>query len=171
MIALEPVTHADAEIIFNAWGRHAENFTYLTARVFADVDDARRYIERLFPTPDSRACHIVHSNHGVIGIMKANVVEHRAQLGYVVHQPFWGRGHATAALMEMTRIVEALPQVSRVWATCATDNPASARVLEKCGYQREGILRNWVTYPALGGRAFDNYSYVRPVHVAAASAT
>jgi ribosomal-protein-alanine N-acetyltransferase len=56
----------------------------------------------------------------------------------------------------MTAVVEALPNVLRVWATCALDNPASARVLEKCGYEREGILRNWVTYPAQGNRAFDN---------------
>jgi RimJ/RimL family protein N-acetyltransferase len=41
------------------------------------------------------------------------------------------------------------------------DNPASARVLEKCGFEREGILRNWAVYPALGDRATDNYSYVR----------
>jgi RimJ/RimL family protein N-acetyltransferase len=61
----------------------------------------------------------------------------------------------------MTDIVEAMPSISRVWATCALYNPASARVLEKCGYEREGILRNWVKYPAQGNRAFDNYSYVK----------
>ncbi|MEO8183638.1 MAG: hypothetical protein ABI895_32810 [Deltaproteobacteria bacterium] len=34
-------------------------------------------------------------------------------------------------------------------------------MLEKCGFQREGILRNWVIYPALGSHAVDNYCYVK----------
>ena len=161
MIELKPVGLADAELIFEGWGRHPENFVYLTARVFADVSAAQRYLVSLFPTPESRAFHIVDPANGVIGIVKAAVVDHRAQIGYVVHRPFWGKGVATAAVRELTGIVEILPHISRIWATCALDNPASARVLEKCGFQREAVLKTWVTYPPQGGRAFDNYSYVK----------
>jgi len=89
------------------------------------------------------------------------VSEHRAQVGYVVHEPFCGRGIATLAVASMVEQLETAPGVERIWATCALDNPASTRVLEKCGFEREGILRNWVVYPALGDRAVDNYSYVR----------
>jgi ribosomal-protein-alanine N-acetyltransferase len=160
MISLKPVELADAALIFEAWGRHAENFEFLTARVFADVADARRYIGSLFQTLESMAFHIVTSG-GVVGIVKASVVGHRAQVGYVVHQAFSGRGLATAAVRELVARLEALPGIARIWATCALDNVASARVLEKCGFEREGVLKNWVIYPAQGGRAFDNYSYVR----------
>jgi [ribosomal protein S5]-alanine N-acetyltransferase len=161
VIELKPVRLADAELIFQAWGRYQENFTYLTTRVFSDVNDAQRYLVNLFPTPESQAFHIVDPATGVIGIVKAAVVEHRAQIGYVVHRPFWGRGFATAAVRQLTDTVEALPGISRIWATCALDNPASVRVLEKCDFQREAVLKNWVTYPAQGGRAFDNYSYAK----------
>jgi RimJ/RimL family protein N-acetyltransferase len=161
MIDLRPVQPGDEAEIFEAWGRHPENFTYLTARTFTGIDDAKRYIANLCPTPESQAFHIVGVDGSIVGIVKAAVVEHRAQIGYVVHRPFWGRGIATAAVRRVTDLVEALPRISRIWATCALENPASARVLEKCGFQREGILRNWVTYPAQGDRAFDNYSYVR----------
>lgn len=115
----------------------------------------------LFPTPESLAFHILDADGQVVGIVKAVVTGHRAQIGYVIHKPFWGRGLATAAVRHVVSIVETNPAIACVWATCAIDNSASARVLEKCGFQREGILRNWVTYPAQGGRAFDNYSYVR----------
>jgi [ribosomal protein S5]-alanine N-acetyltransferase len=161
VVELKPVEHADASTIFEAWGRHAENFSYLTARVFADVADAQRYIAKLFPTPESKAFHIVDPTRRVVGIVKATVTEHRAQIGYVVHKPFWGHGVATAAVGEIVRLVEAMPAISRVWATCALENPASARVLEKCGFKQEAILKNWVTYPAQGDRPFDNYSYVK----------
>jgi len=33
-------------------------------------------------------------------------------------------------------------------------------VLEKCGFERETILRNWVIDPALGSHTVDNCSYV-----------
>jgi [ribosomal protein S5]-alanine N-acetyltransferase len=161
VIELKPVQPTDGELIFGAWGSHPENFAYLTARVFSDVADADRYVAELFSTPESFAFHIVEPAGGIVGIVKAAVSGHRAQIGYVVHQPFWGRGFATAAVQRVTEMVEALPQISRVWATCALENPASVRVLEKCGYEREAILKNWVIYPAQGRRAFDNYSYVK----------
>ncbi len=161
MLELEPVLATDAPRIFDAWGRYPENFTHLTARAFHDVAAAERYLQNLFPTPESKAFHIVAATGDILGIVKAAVIEHRAQIGYVVHQAFSGRGLATEAVRRLTAKLEESPAISRIWATCALDNPASARVLEKCGFQREAILKNWVTYPARGGGPFDNYSYVK----------
>src|SRR5439155_20109245 len=42
---------------------------------------------------------------------------------------------------------DALPIFFRVWAVCETANLASARVLEKAGLEREGILRRWLVHP------------------------
>lgn len=161
LVELKPVDIADAPIIFECWGRHPENFTHLTARVFGQLSDAQAYITGLFQTPESSAFHILEPGGEVVGIVKATVIGHRAQVGYVVGKPFWGRGFATSAVQQLVTSLEASPTISRIWATCALDNPASARVLEKSGFQREAILKNWVTYPARGGIAFDNYSYVR----------
>jgi [ribosomal protein S5]-alanine N-acetyltransferase len=160
-ISLKPVGADDAPIILEAWGRYPENFTHLTARVFGGVGDAEAYIAKLFESPESLAFHIVEPGGAVAGIVKASVVGHRAQVGYVVHQRFWGRGFASTAVRELLARLEAIPRLSRVWATCALDNPASARVLEKNGFEREAILKKWVVYPAQGEQAFDNYSYVK----------
>lgn len=160
LVELKPVALTDAALIFDSWGRRPENFTYLTARAFEGLSDAERYIANLFPNGESLAFHIVAQNEGVIGIVKASVLGHRAQVGYVIDKTFWGRGFATAAVQRLLPRLEATCTLSRIWATCALDNPASARVLEKAGFVREAILKNWVTYPAQGGRAFDNYSYV-----------
>jgi ribosomal-protein-alanine N-acetyltransferase len=161
MIDLKPVGAADAELIFESWGRYPENFDRLTARAFVDVADAERYLTGLFSTPASMAFHIAQPHGKIVGIVKAAVTEHRAQIGYVVHEPFRGRGFATMALESITARLEATLGISRIWATCALDNPASVRVLEKCGFQREAVLKNWVVYPALSAHAVDNYSYVK----------
>jgi hypothetical protein len=71
VIELKPVALDDSGIIFHAWGRHPENFAYLTAPTFTGLDDAKRYIAKLFQTPDSKAFHIIDPTVGVVGLVKA----------------------------------------------------------------------------------------------------
>jgi RimJ/RimL family protein N-acetyltransferase len=47
-------------------------------------------------------------------------------------------------------------QIQRVEARCAVENIASARVLEKVGFRREGVLRG---YFLLHDRRVDHYLY------------
>jgi RimJ/RimL family protein N-acetyltransferase len=42
------------------------------------------------------------------------------------------------------------PEIYRVWAFCDLENTGSARVLEKVGMQREGVLRRWAVHPNVG---------------------
>lgn len=69
--------------------------------------------------------------------------EHRrVELGYILRRDAWGRGYATeAAALARDFVFDHLGAV-RLWAVCDPDNPASARVLEKIGMRREGVLRS-----------------------------
>jgi RimJ/RimL family protein N-acetyltransferase len=49
-----------------------------------------------------------------------------------------------------------LPAIHRVWATCAPDNTASARVLEEADLMREGRLACREARPGLGQPAGDS---------------
>ena len=42
------------------------------------------------------------------------------------------------------------PEIFRAWAFCDVENPASARVMEKAGMTREGVLRRWHVCPSIG---------------------
>lgn len=162
MMELRRLERGDAGLIYDAWGQYRDNFTYLTASVFLTIADAQRYIDKLLANPAALAFHIVEAQTGrIVGLVKANIEVHRAQVGYVVHQPHWGKGHATTAVQRLTAMLESDPAIARIWATCALENAGSIRVLEKCGYVRECTLKSWVAYPALGGRVFDNYSYIK----------
>jgi RimJ/RimL family protein N-acetyltransferase len=59
--------------------------------------------------------------------------EHR-EVGYWIAREFWGRGVATAALQELLRTRQERP----IHAHVAAHNPASGRVLEKCGFRLLG---------------------------------
>ena len=47
----------------------------------------------------------------------------------------------------------------RIWAVCDVQNPASARVMEKAGMQREGVLRRWITHPNVSHEPRDCLCY------------
>ena len=56
--------------------------------------------------------------------------------------------------------------IFRIWAVCDLDNFASARVLEKAGMQREGVLRRYILHPNISSEPRDVYCYatVRAKH-------
>lgn len=67
--------------------------------------------------------------------------EHSAEIGYWLAKPFWGRGYATAAVKTSCEHGFAEMGFVRITAHVFESNPASTRVLEKCGFQLEGHLR------------------------------
>jgi ribosomal-protein-alanine N-acetyltransferase len=73
---------------------------------------------------------------------------YRAQMGYVLAKDAWGKGYATEALRALTDVAAQIG-LRRIYALCHTEHPASVRVLEKCGFIREGILRRHSIFPNL----------------------
>jgi RimJ/RimL family protein N-acetyltransferase len=72
----------------------------------------------------------------------------RASTGYVLARDSWGQGYATEALRAMVELAPTLG-VRRLYALCHPAHPASQRVLEKCGFEREALLRRHSIFPNL----------------------
>jgi RimJ/RimL family protein N-acetyltransferase len=85
-----------------------------------------------------------------------DVERHSASIGYWLGEGFWGRGIMTHAVTEVTARALATPRFCRVCAQVSSGNPASMRVLEKAGYQREGVLVRGVIK---SGMVFDQVLY------------
>jgi RimJ/RimL family protein N-acetyltransferase len=70
----------------------------------------------------------------------------RGVLGYLIRPDHWGRGYVTEALRPVIShcFASLNPPLNRIEADHYTDNPASGRVLEKLGFQREGVLRSYI---------------------------
>ncbi len=66
---------------------------------------------------------------------------HLAEVGYWLAKPFWGRGIMTAAAELLCRLAFKELGLAKITAHVFPPNLASARVLEKCGFQLEGYLR------------------------------
>lgn len=79
-----------------------------------------------------------------------------AEIGYWLGEPYWGRGYASAALKRLTDYAFAKHGLRRLAAVVYAPNIASTRVLEKCGYVREAVMRNAVVKR---GNLYDVFLY------------
>lgn len=64
-----------------------------------------------------------------------------AELWYLLDPDFWGAGYAAEAAGALVAGAFDHLSLHRIWASCLPENPASARVLEKLGFRREGTHR------------------------------
>ena len=69
------------------------------------------------------------------------------ELGYWTSSKHHGQGFATVCSQVLTAIAFHCFDANRVQAVCNESNKASIRVLEKCGYQFEGKMRNYSARP------------------------
>jgi len=79
---------------------------------------------------------------GGIGFkLGTDVARLSAEMGYWLGEPFWGRGLTTRAVLATAEWALDHYHLTRIFATAFSHNVASMRVLEKAGFEREGILR------------------------------
>ncbi len=81
------------------------------------------------------------------GVTLANVrrgIVQAGTLGYWVGQPHAGKGIMTAALRVLLPTLFGELNLHRIEAACIPTNQSSIRVLEKCGFAREGLARRYL---------------------------
>ena len=123
------------------------------------VSDARGWLENVVGhKPETNfAIDVAGEAVGGIGFSLQPDVAHRsAEIGYWLGEEFWGRGIATEALIAVTEYAFSNYNICRLYAHVFEWNRASARVLEKAGYEFEGRLLKSVTKD---GRTIDQFMY------------
>ncbi len=78
---------------------------------------------------------------GTCNYVDWDVVHHRAEIGYALSRPYWGKGLMTEAVRAAISFGFHVMGLNRIQGRCTVENRASARVLEKAGMQYEGTLR------------------------------
>jgi RimJ/RimL family protein N-acetyltransferase len=125
------------------------------------IEDAERFIALATgPSPNLfLAIEVRGEAVGGIGIHPLEDV-HRgtAEIGYWLAEPFWGQGIVTDAVRALVPVAFERTGVGRIQAGFFSNNPASMRVLEKCGFVREAVHRNAITK---NGMVMDEVMYVR----------
>jgi ribosomal-protein-alanine N-acetyltransferase len=161
-VALRPAAPRDADLL-RQWRsepsvRRFQPLNELpTAQLRSDVSGQR--VSDLYRGRGEKFQWIVQvegESAGWVTLVVSNWEHGLAEVGYALSTQYQNRGVMTEALLILLADVFANTLVERVEARCAVDNVASQRVLEKCGFLREGYLRS---YFKLRGRRVDNYLF------------
>ena len=78
----------------------------------------------------------------IAAFRQSNIHARTAELGYYVGEDDWGKGIATQAVLAICSYLFENTDILRIFAEPFAYNLASCRVLEKAGFECEGILRS-----------------------------
>lgn len=82
---------------------------------------------------------------GLASIIDINWLNRSAHCPSMIgEKSYWGKGLATEARLLLLKFAFYERNFERIWAHVLESNSASIRMCKKCGYKREGILRNSV---------------------------
>jgi [ribosomal protein S5]-alanine N-acetyltransferase len=162
-LMLRPPVAPDAEAIFNSYTQDAEVTKYLIWSPHENVEEACDFVRRcMLAWEDGSAFPWIitrKDDERLIGMIECRVKGFGMNIGYVLARAHWGRGYMPEAARAVVDWGLSQDGIFRVWALCDVDNFASARVMEKVGMRREGILRRCIIHPNVSDEPRDVYCY------------
>lgn len=164
-LRLRPPRLEDAGEIFARYAQDAEVTRYLTWRPQESVVSVQKFLRELLALREQEAVlpWVVErrADGRLLGVIDLRLQGSRAEIGYALARDAWGQGFASEAARALVDWALAQPGLYRVWAVCDVDNPASARVMEKAGMVREGLLRRWSVHPNVSAEPRDCWCHAR----------
>lgn len=144
---VRPIALGDAP----AWAAYiclaeVKRHTSITAET---VEDVRRDIEKSLANEQSAPSRFVIETTenrqlvGTVGFHTISELHGTAEISYDVLPSHWGKGIATLACRAASIWGFEVRGWHRIQGTTVLANIASQRVLERCGFRREGLVRNF----------------------------
>jgi RimJ/RimL family protein N-acetyltransferase len=102
------------------------------------IEDAEQFIASVNKR-EGEACFAVTLDGALIGVCSVDLREDGPELGYWLGVPYWGHGFATEAARALIDHAFGDLEHDTLISGARVSNPASRRVLEKCGFQWTGV--------------------------------
>lgn len=125
------------------------------------LEDARKFINMCLRVKPYQVFAIEFEGEyvGNIGLHKQDDVYRKtAELGYFIGEQYWNRGITTRAVNLICEYGFRELDVIKIFSGVFSFNTASQRVLEKCGFEREAVLKSSVIK---NGKIYDEYRYAK----------
>lgn len=164
--ALRPLTNEDKPVFAalindrGIWLQLTDGVAHPYTLAHADAFFARVDVDPPYVLAITTPVRGPQSEHRLVGLVGAHpmsdVERDNAEVGYWVGTSFRGQELATKALRAMIPYAFGTLNRRRLQARVYEGNEASMRVLEKCGFRREGLLRKAVVKD---GRVLDLHMF------------
>lgn len=132
------------------WEYQGRPETHIYEKAVPSQESVRQYIHEAEawaqeqPRTHYRFAVTIRPDDRVMGHIQLTLIDSDIkewEIGWTIHYDHWGKGYATEAAREVLNFAFCELRVHRVLALCNAHNTASARVMEKIGMKREGILQ------------------------------
>jgi RimJ/RimL family protein N-acetyltransferase len=124
-------------------------------------DDARYFLDTIVRGNETAAVYAVTlaESGTFIGCAGLEELGSGLELGYWLGEPYWGRGYAGEAAGALVDLAFRATAVDRLFVSCRIANPASRRIIEKCGFRfsDHGVMESLVA----GKVAVEHYALDR----------
>ncbi len=150
-LLLRPLTEADAPALFAIFS-HPEVMRYWSSPPLTEMAQARDMaldIQNGYQTGDFLQLGVERRSDaalmGTCTLFHHQAASRRAEIGYALGRPYWGAGYMHEALTALIDHAFGALDLHRLEADIDPANAASARTLERLGFQKEGHLRErWI---------------------------
>lgn len=138
-VSLRAVVDTDLDLIYEQM-KDPESVR-MAAFTAEDPTDRHAFLSHMSRLRDDPS--VVHLAIDVDGAIAGTIgsfrIDDETEVTYWIDRALWGRGIASAALQTLLSMITERP----LFARAATDNAASLRVLEKAGFRRVGVNRDF----------------------------
>ncbi|XP_050240596.1 uncharacterized protein LOC126689445 isoform X2 [Quercus robur] len=145
-IKLRPYQLSDVDD-FMEWACDDQVIRTSRLRYYTSREDALDYLREVaIPHPWYRAICLEDRPIGFICVKPGSDCEIcRGQISYALGSKYWNKGITTEAVkLVISSVFEEFPNMERLEGVADVEIKASQRVLEKAGFQKEGVLRKYV---------------------------
>lgn len=144
-IIIRPWQESDAAALYK-YASHPEVGPRAGWPPHKSVEESLEFIRTIFSNPTTWAIVLKETGEamGCIGYLeKGNsnlpLNDDEAEVGYWIGYPYWNQGLCTQALAWLVEYCFEVKHLHCLWGDYYVDNPASGRVMEKCGFVDTGI--------------------------------
>lgn len=142
-LMLRKIQSEDVVPVFECWMQDKDVSRYMWWKASDDIDEAKAFVLFELGNLDNdmwnRWIIVVKDTKEIIGtcLIFWNEEDRHFDISYNLGKKYWGRGYITEAMERVLRYGSEVLGIKEVVTLCARENKASARVLEKLGFQYE----------------------------------
>jgi RimJ/RimL family protein N-acetyltransferase len=145
LVRLRAYEKSDADALFR-WFSDEDVTRWLGPPNFPSRAHQERFIELASASGDDAKYFAIEALDGKLigdcGLRFINWKSRKAEFFITIgEKQLWGKGLGSDALRIVTRLAFDKMNLNRLWLSVLVDNPRAVRCYEKCGFVREGLLR------------------------------
>ncbi|WP_252176717.1 GNAT family N-acetyltransferase [Endozoicomonas sp. 4G] len=159
---IRPLQKKDCNALFKVYSDF-KAMKYWNHSPYETINQAQLHIEKVLNSIENntslKLAMVQHSSDeliGTINLFNIHPESRRAEIGYILSSSFWGQGLMSEALSAFIDYCFETLRLNRLEAEINPENEASSRLLKKCGFKVEGLLKErWI----VDGKVTDSEIY------------